>query len=435
MMEKKFKHKSKIVPKDPFFGYFSSGAIRRFQQKLLQKPLPLFWSKMISKTVSQGKYTYLQSGEEKSTKTIRLNNINFLNISSYDYLGLIGNEEIELASIKAIRDYGTSTGGVRLLSGSHILHEELEYRLALFKKTEAAITFTSGYMANLAIASALVEKGDQVFIDEKSHKSIIDALDMARVDYIKFRHNDFQSLESKLIEINENTRIFVIVEGIYSMDGSILNLPELIELKRKYNIFIVVDEAHSFGVLGENGRGVNEYFDIPSSEVDIWTSSLSKAIPSNGGFIAGSRELIIYLQHQASPYVFSSSLNLGSVAAIIKSLDILETSTERIDVLWNNTEYFLKKSKLLGINMGISESPITPVIIGGRTDTLNLSSYMYDNRILASAAVFPAVPFNQGRLRICMSSAFTREEIDFILETINNGLKTYAKNKIISEYL
>lgn len=430
-MKSKYKNKIKNLPKDPFFGYFSSGIQHSFRQKLLQTHISSFWSRLISKTVAQGQYTYLQSGELKSTTKIQLKNRNFLNISSYDYLGLIGNQEIEASAINAINDYGTSTGGVRLLSGSHILHEELEYYLAAFKGTEAAITYTSGYMANLAIASSLIDKKDKVFIDEKIHKSIIDALSMAQSDFEKFSHNNIADLESKLEEMDTINRVFIIVEGIYSMDGSILNLPELISLKKKYEFFLIVDEAHSFGVLGKTGKGINEHFGIAASEVDIWTSSLSKAIPSNGGFIAGSRELIIYLQHQSSPYVFSSALNLGSVGAIIKSLEIIERSNEKIEKLWKNTRYFLTSCQQLGLNTGISESPITPIIVGGRNKTLNLSSFLYRHGILSPAAVFPAVPFNQGRLRVCMNAGLSFEEIDYIIEKIDSGLKDNVKTDII----
>jgi 8-amino-7-oxononanoate synthase len=429
-----FKKKSKIKPKDPFFGYFLSGVQDRFKQGILQSHISSFWSRLISRTVSQGKYTYLQSSESKSTKNVTLKNNKFLNISSYDYLGLIGNDEIESSAINAIKDYGTSTGGVRILSGSHIMHEELEYKLARFKGTEASLTFTSGYMANLAIASALIEKEDKVFVDEKIHKSVIDALFMSQANFEKFKHNDVSSLESRLEYMNVSKRVFVIVEGIYSMDGSILNLPELIALKKKYDFFLIVDEAHSFGVIGKTGRGVHEHFGVPANEVDIWTSSLSKAIPSNGGFIAGSRELIIFMQHQSSPFIFSTALNLGSVAAIMKALEIIEKSNKRIEKLWDNTNYFLKACRELGFNMGLSESPVTPVIVGGRKETLDLSAYLYNHYILAPAAVFPAVPFNQGRLRICMSSGFSRNELDYIIETIDSGLKYNAHTTIIQEY-
>ncbi|NNE02818.1 MAG: aminotransferase class I/II-fold pyridoxal phosphate-dependent enzyme [Flavobacteriaceae bacterium] len=422
------------LPKDPFSGYFSPGKPNVFKQKLLQTQISSYWSRLISKTMSKGQYTYLQSGELKSTHKIRLGNENFLNVSSYDYLSLIGNREIESSAIEAINKFGTSTGGVRLLSGSHVLHEELEHKLAEFKGTEAAISYTSGYMANLAIASALIDQKDKVLIDEKIHKSFIDALSMAKSDFEKFRHNDMNDLEIKLNEVPTYRRVFVIVEGIYSMDGSILELPELLLLKRKYGFFVVIDEAHSFGVLGKTGRGVNEHFGIHANEVDVWTSSLSKAIPSNGGFIGGSRELIIYLQHQSSPYVFSSALNIGSVAAIIKSLEIIERYPDKIENLWKNVKYFLNSCKQIGLNTGISQSQVTPIIVGSKNDTLKLSAFLYKHKILSPAAVFPAVPFNQGRLRICMNAAILNEEMDYIIEKIDSGIKSNVKANTIQKY-
>jgi 8-amino-7-oxononanoate synthase len=408
----------KIKPKDPFFGYFLRNNGNGFSDKLLQSNVASFWSKLIANTFNKGQYNYQQSSETKSTSQVQLNNEHFLNISSYDYLGLIGNEDIEQASINATRDYGTSTGGVRLLSGSNVLHEELESKLAAFKGTEGALTYSSGYMANLAVISSLVGEEDKVFIDEKIHKSMIDALMMAHADFEKFHHNDFDDLKVKLQEGHIEGKCFVILEGIYSMDGSIVNLPEFIKVKEEFGCFLIVDEAHSFGVLGENGRGVDEHYHIPANKVDIWTSSLSKAIPANGGFVAGSRELMIYLQHQSSPYVFSSALNPGSVAAIIKSLEVIEQNPEKLSKLWQNTNYFLNKTRSLGINTGISESPVTPVIIGSKTDTFNYSAQLYAKNILAPAAIFPAVPFNQGRLRICMSAAFEKEELDYMISAI-----------------
>ncbi|WP_242094718.1 aminotransferase class I/II-fold pyridoxal phosphate-dependent enzyme [Aestuariivivens sediminicola] len=422
------------LPKDPFSGYFLSDKSHRFGQKLLQTQISSFWSRLISKTVSKGQYNYLQSGELKSTSKIQLGKRNFLNVSSYDYLGLIGNREIEASTIKTIDKYGTSTGGVRLLSGSHVLHEELEHKLAVFKGTEATITYTSGYMANLAIASALIDPKDTVLIDEKIHMSIMDALSMAKSNFEKFSHNNMEDLELKLKELSTHKRIFVIVEGIYSMDGSILDLPNLILLKKKYEFFLVIDEAHSFGILGKTGRGVNEHFGIDAKEVDIWTSSLSKAIPSNGGFIGGSRELIIFLQHQSSPYVFSSALNLGSVAAIIKSLEIIDRHPEKIESLWKNTNYFLNSCRQIGLNTGISQSQITPIIVGARKQTLELSAFLFRHKILSPAAVFPAVPFNEGRLRICMNADMRVEELDYIIEKIECGLKNNVKANTIQEY-
>jgi 7-keto-8-aminopelargonate synthetase-like enzyme len=275
-------------------------------------------------------------------------------------------------------------------------------------------------MANLAVISCLVGEGDKVFIDEKIHKSMIDALMMAHADFEKFRHNDANDLKIKIQEEKVEGKCFIVLEGIYSMDGSIVNLPEFIKVKDEFDCFLIIDEAHSFGVLGENGRGVDEHFHIPTNKVDIWTSSLSKAIPANGGFVAGSRELMIFLQHQSSPYVFSSALNPGSVAAIIKSLEIIDRNPAKLAKLWQNTNYFLEKTSSLGINTGISESPVTPVIIGGKTDTLNYSAQLYSEHILAPAAIFPAVPFNEGRLRICMSSALEKDELDRVISAIFN---------------
>jgi 7-keto-8-aminopelargonate synthetase-like enzyme len=253
-----------------------------------------------------------------------------LMLSSYDYLGLIGDPRIDAAAIEAIKKYGTGTGGARLLTGTTDQHQRMEQDLAAFRGTEAAINYSSGYAANVAVIGALLGPADRVIMDTLCHRSLTDACRFAGVQLQRFQHNDPESLRQEIENGPPANRTLIITDGVFSMDGDICLLPEIIEIKKEYGCFLLVDDSHATGVLGANGRGVDEHFCIAASEVDIWTGSLAKAIPSTGGFVAGSRELAIFLQHASSPYIFSAALSPASVAAIREGLCILAREPERV---------------------------------------------------------------------------------------------------------
>src|SRR5271168_5168386 len=244
--------------------------------------------------------------EARTGPEVQADGHSMLMLSSYDYLGLIGDSRIDDAAIAAIKKYGTGTGGARLLTGTTDQHQLMERDLAAFRGTEAAVTFSSGYAATLAVIGALFGPADRVIMDTLCHRSLTDACRFAGVQLQRFQHNDMESLRQEIQNGTPANRTLIITEGVFSMDGDICLLPEIIEIKKKFGCFLLVDDSHATGVLGAHGRGVAEHFGIAASEVDIWTGSLAKAIPATGGFVAGSQELIIFLQHGASPYIFSA---------------------------------------------------------------------------------------------------------------------------------
>jgi glycine C-acetyltransferase len=414
---------------DPFNGYFNK-SVKLPSKGLLDIANAKRWFNVIEWGCRNDFYTCQQTLERKSGPRVRVRGQEFLMISSYDYLGLIGHTEIEQAAIEAIREYGTGTGGVRLLTGTTYLHRQFEAELATFKGTEATITFSSGYMANLAIISSLLGPCDRAILDEKAHRSVVDACKVARVPVQTFCHNDSFSLQKELEKKPFGCRTLIVVEGIYSMDGDICPLPEMVELKKKYNTYLMVDEAHSFGVLGPTGRGVDQYFESRTKDVDIWMGSLSKAIPSNGGFIAGPQDLIIYLQHGAAPFMFSATLCPSAIAAARQSLRILKREPERLKKLHHNADFVRSHLKDLGYNTGKSVSPIIPIITGDEETACRLARELLRVGILATAVIYPAVPRGGARLRLCVTADHDEDSLREIL----NGFRTVrSKVKLLRD--
>lgn len=340
-------------------------------------------------------------------------------LSSYDYLGLIGDPRVDEAAIAAIRKYGTATGGARLLAGTMDLHREVEQALAEFKGTEAALTFTSGYSANLAVISGLLGPADRVVMDAYSHRSLLDACRLAGVQVQRFEHNDPVSLRHELEHGPEANRTLIISDGIFSMDGDIGCLPELIELKKEFGCFLLIDDAHASGALGATGRGTDEHFGIPTDEVDIWTGSLAKSIPSNGGFVAVSQRVAIYLQHGASPFIFSAAMGAPAAAAILAGLNILKQEPERITTLAQNGKFLREGLQSLGYDTGLSETQVIPVILHDDARTALLARRLRDYGVLVSPVLFPAVAQGAARLRLCVTAAHTRAHLEFILDAFD----------------
>lgn len=405
---------------DPFDGFFANGRKSPpASGDLLDLPDYRRWLDLVDWGYDQGLYTYQLPLEGRTGRRVLAQGRSMLMLSAYDYLGLVGHPAIEEAAVDATRRYGTSTGGVRMLTGTTELHVELERRLAEFKGVEAALTFGSGYMANLAAVTALVGPNDQVIMDERSHRSLSDACRLARVAMRTFRHNDTASLEDELGRSSSGGRTLIVVDGLYSMDGDICPLPRLVELKHRYGAFLLVDEAHSLGTLGTTGRGVDEHFGVAPTAVDIWTGSLSKAVPSNGGFLAGSRELIIYLQHAAAPFWFSAALCPSAVAAAAAGLRVMRNEPQRLTRLARNAERLRSGLRGLGYETGTTESAIIPVIIGDTEATFRLSRRLFDQGVIASAVVYPAVPREGARLRLCATAAYDDDDIGEALEAID----------------
>jgi 8-amino-7-oxononanoate synthase len=360
--------------------------------------------------------------ESKSGPFVQADGHEMLMLSSYDYLGLIGDPRVSEAAIDAVRKYGTGTGGARLLTGTLDLHRQLERDVAEYKGTEEAITFSSGYLANIAVITSLLGPADRVIADSLSHRSLLDACRMAGVQIQRFRHNDPESLRQEIRNGSSANRTLIISDGVFSMDGDICILPELIAIKKEFGCFLLMDESHASGVLGTRGTGTDEHFGVPTSDVDIWTGSLAKAIPSNGGFVAVSRELAIFLQHASSPFIFSGSIAAPAVAAAIEGLAILKAEPERVARLNDNANFLRSGLQSLGYNTGMSETPVIPVLLPDERVTALLARKLRDHGVLVTPVMFPAVPQGTARLRLCVTAAHTREHLEFALDVFQKML-------------
>ncbi len=403
---------------DPFDGFFKKRANWSPPEGgLLDIQNARQWFASMESVSTRDLYSYQQPLHERQGARVRLDGRMMLMLSAYDYAGLLGHPLIEEAAHAALSMYGTGTGGVRLLTGTLELHRQLESEIADFKGTEAALTFSSGYMATLGLVPALLGPRDRMIVDERAHRSILDACKLAGVKWARFRHNDPEHLRYKLERLSaEGQRTLVVVEGIYSMDGDVCPLPEIIELKNRYKAFLMVDEAHSFGSLGPTGRGVNELYGIEAGEVDVWMGSLSKAIPANGGFVAGTQELVMYLQHAAAPFMFSAALCPAAAAAALESLRVLKAEPERLYKLRHNAERLRSGLNELGYDTGASSTCVVPVLLHDEEATYRIARRLYELGIFVSAVVHPAVPRGAAMLRLCATAAQTAQDLDEALE-------------------
>ncbi|HEY0263306.1 MAG TPA: aminotransferase class I/II-fold pyridoxal phosphate-dependent enzyme [Granulicella sp.] len=362
-------------------------------------------------------YPYHMPLEAKAGPCVTADGQQMLMMSSYDYLGLIGHPRIDKAAKDAIGRYGTSTSGARLLTGTLDIHNTVERDLAAFKGTEDAITFSSGYMANLGLITGLFGPSDRIIIDNLCHRSLLDACKMAGVQIQRFRHNDAESLREEIKKGPAANRTVIISDGVFSMDGDICCLPDLIAVKKEFGCFLFIDEAHSSGVLGATGRGTDEHFGIDTSEVDLWSGSLAKSIPSVGGFVACSQEVGIFLRHASSPYIFSAAMAASAVAAIIEGLAVLREEPERVARLKANGDHLRNGLKALGYDTGYSETAIVPVVLNDEITTGLFSRKLRDFGIIAAPVMFPAVAQGVARLRLCVTAAHTREQLDYVLDS------------------
>jgi 8-amino-7-oxononanoate synthase len=406
-------------PIDPFGGFFDDG-LMPYGKGLLDSTTARRWFDVIVWGLQSDLYTYQQPYGSRGGPRVELEGHTFIQASSYDYLGLIGHREIEAAALDAVRRFGTGTGGVRFLTGTNVLHCELEAEVARMKGTDAAAVFTSGYLATLGAITALLGPRDRIVLDERAHRSIIDACRLAGVPHSTFRHNDVASLEHVLQSEPARRKTLVVVEGAYSMDGNVCPLPEIVEVKNRHGAYLMVDEAHSFGVYGASGRGIDEHFGVPAWEVDLWMGSLSKAIPANGGFLAGRRELIIFLQHAASPFIFSAALCPAATAAALEALHVIAREPWRIEAAHHNADRLRGGLQELGFDTGSSSGPIVPVILGSDELAYRAARSLFDRGVIATAVVFPAVQPGAARLRLCATAAQSEAEINCILEAFRS---------------
>ena len=409
-------------PVDPFGGYFARNSSAGEPHGVVDLASARSWFDYLRWGFEEDLYTYQQPVQHRTGTRVTVAGREMLMMSSYDYLGLIGHPTVNAAARLAVREHGTGAGGVRMLTGTHELHLKLERDIARFKDTGAVLTFTSGYLANIAAVTGLVGPKDRVLLDANAHRSLVDGCCLARVPVSRFAHNDLASVETLLEQSAGDGRTLVITEGVFSMDGDLCPLPELIELKKRFDSYLLVDEAHSFGVLGATGRGINQHFGLPADGVDVWTGSLSKAIPANGGFIAGSCALVYYLQHVAAPFWFSAALCPADAAAASAALAVIREEPHRLSGAHRNAEALRAGLQHLGYDTGASQTCIVPVILGDDEVAYRAARQLYAWGILVSAVVAPAVPRGAARLRLCVTAAHSDKDLDETLAAFKSLL-------------
>ena len=365
---------------------------------------------------SEGTYQRLRILESASAAESRFDGKEVINLASNNYLGLTTHPKLLEAAIAAVKRYGAGSGAVRTISGTMSLHLELEERIAAFKNVEACVVFQSGFAANAGTVSAILGPDDHIVSDELNHASIVDGCRLSRAKIHVFPHKDVAAAESVLASLaGAGGRKLLISDGVFSMDGDIGPLPGLVAAAEKHGAIMMVDDAHASGVLGRNGRGTIDHFGL-HGRVDIQVGTLSKAIGVLGGYVCGSRDLIEFLYHRARPFLFSTSHPPAVAAACLAAFDVLEQEPERIEALWANARYFKQGLASAGFNTGISETPITPVIVGEAALAHRLSRELFEEGVLATGIGFPTVAKGKARVRTIVASTHTRADLDRALE-------------------
>lgn len=335
-----------------------------------------------------------------------------LNFCSNNYLGLANHPDIVAAAQKATLEMGVGPAAVRSIAGTMTLHVELEKRLAAFKGVEAAITFQSGFTANLATIPALVGKEDVIFSDRLNHASIIDGCRLSGAKIIAYEHNDPHSLEEQIkANLPNFRRALIVTDGVFSMDGDIAPLPDIYAVAKKYDILLMVDDAHGEGVLGKGGRGIVDHFGL-HGKVDVEVGTLSKAFGVVGGVVAGNAVIIEWLRQRGRPFLFSSAVTVPDAAACLAAIDLLEDSTQLVDTLWSNARYFKAEMKNLGFDTGVSETPITPVMLGEAPLAQQFSRELFEVGVFAMSIGYPTVPQGKARIRVMISAAHSTDDLD-----------------------
>ena len=369
-----------------------------------------------------GTFQELPIIESMQGSTVKMKGKDIIQLSSNNYLGLTSHPRLQKAAEEAVKRFGAGTGSVRTIAGTFTMHDELEKKLASFKNTEAALVFQSGFTANQGILSSILTKDDIVISDELNHASIIDGIRLTKAGKKVYQHADMEDLE-KILKKSMNYRMRLIVtDGVFSMDGDIAPLPEIVRLAEQYDAFVMVDDAHASGVLGENGRGTVHHFGL-DGKVHIQVGTLSKAIGVLGGYAAGSKVLIDYLKHKGRPFLFSTSHPPAVTAACIEAVNVLMEEPSLIKKLWDNTSYFKKELEKIGLPLIKSETPITPILIGDEAEACRFSNTLFELGLFAQAIVFPTVPKGKARIRTIMTAQHSKEELDKALEIIETGAK------------
>lgn len=351
---------------------------------------------------------------------VRRDDKEYLMMASNNYLGLTFDERVIEGAIKGAQQYGTGSGGSRLVSGTFPLFTDLERELAKFKNTEKALVFNTGYMANVGTISAIADKNTIIFSDALNHASIIDGCRLSRGSVKAYNHCDVDELKYLLKEVERNTRKLIVTDGVFSMDGDIAPLDKLYELSREYNALLMVDDAHATGTIG-SGHGTAAYYGL-EKEVDIQLGTLSKSLGSVGGYVAANSTIIDYLVNMSRSFIFSTALSLADIGAALAALHVLESDTSVLRRLQNNVNYMADCLNSIGI-YATNDTPIFPILIGSNEDTLTVSNYLYNAGIIGTAIRPPTVPVGESRIRLTVTAAHNKEQIDYVCQSLHNALK------------
>ena len=364
-------------------------------------------------------YNQIRTLESAMDGHVVINGRNMLNFCANNYLGLANHPRLKDAAKRAIDQYGIGPGAVRTIAGTMSLHDQLERRLAQFKKAEAVVTMQSGFTANLATIPALVGQGDVIFSDRLNHASIIDGCRLSRATIVAYEHNDIADLRAKIAETTEYGRRLIVSDGVFSMDGDIAPLPELCQVAEEHGILLMVDDAHGEGVLGKGGRGIVDHFGL-HGRVDVEIGTMSKAFGVVGGIIAGKQIIIDWIRQRGRPFLFSSAITVPDVAACLEAVDLLETSDELVARLWKNAEFMKQEMQRMGFDIGSSATPIIPLMLGDAGLAQEFGRQLFENGVFAMAIGFPTVPKGKARIRVMNTAAHSPQDLE-------EGLAVFAR--------
>jgi 8-amino-7-oxononanoate synthase len=389
--------------------------MRFLQEKMSKYDLP-------QQMIRLGVYPFFRVIESDQDTEVLIEGKKVLMFGSNSYLGLTNHPKIKQAAIDAVNKYGTGCAGSRFLNGTLDIHIELEDRLAKFVGKDASLVYATGFQVNIGVISAVTGRDDYIILDELDHASIIEGRRLSFSNALKFKHNDMASLEKALKSCKPDKIKLIVVDGIFSMEGDIVKLPEIVELAKKYNASIMVDDAHSLGVIGKKGAGTASHFGL-TDDVDLIMGTFSKSLATIGGFIASDKDTINFLKHNSRSLIFSASITPASTACVLAALDVMEEEPERINQLWENTRYSMDNFKLMGFDVGHSETPIIPLYVRDNFKTFKITKMLLDDGIFVNPVVSPAVSSDASLIRFSLMATHTREQIDEALEKIHK----YAK--------
>lgn len=392
--------------------------MKLLQAKLAQYDAP-------QKVMAAGIYPYFREIQSDQDTVVLMNGKKVLMFGSNSYLGLTNHPRIKEAAKKAIDKYGSGCAGSRFLNGTLDIHVELENRLAKMVGKEQAICYSTGFQVNLGVVSALTGRKDYILLDEMDHASIIEGSRLSFSHVLKFDHNNMASLEAKLQRCDPDRIKLIVVDGIFSMDGDIINLPEVVALAEKYNASVMVDDAHSIGVIGDKGSGTASHFGL-TDRVDLIMGTFSKSLASIGGFIASDKETISYLKHNSRSLIFSASITPASAASALAAIEIMESEPERIAHLWDLTRFALDGFKAMGYDTGVSETPIMPLYVRDDLKTLQMTQHLLEEGIFVNPVVSPAVSKEDSLIRFSLMATHTREQVEIALDKLEKAGKKYG---------